>query len=58
MNVNANGWLNFRAFSSAGTYSNKSIPNTALPNSLLAVYWDDLQIRKGPEGAGAYYYLR
>ncbi len=56
INVNANGWLNFGAFPSYGTYSNKAIPNTGLPNDLLAVFWDDLQISKGPAGAGAYYY--
>lgn len=56
MNVNANGWLNFGEYPSWGTYSNEEIPNTALPNNLLAVYWDDLCIEDGPADAGVYYY--
>ncbi len=48
VNVNANGWLNFGALPSSGTYSNKQIPNTALPNDLLAVFFRSIRDRRAP----------
>jgi PKD repeat protein len=56
LNVNANGWLNFGTYPTTSTYVNSSIPNTSAPNSLLAIYWDDLYVAGGPDGAGVYYY--
>ena len=56
MNVNANGWLNFGEYPRSGTWMNRPIPYTNLPNDLLAVYWDDLVPEDGPVGSGVYYY--
>lgn len=48
--INDNGNLTFG--SGSGVYNNVSIPNTAQPNNMLAVYWDDLSVSYGH----VYYY--
>ena len=49
INVSSNGNAHFGTASNA--YSNVAIPNTANPNALLAVFWDDL----APNLGGAIY---
>lgn len=49
--ANSNGWASFS--STVGGFSNQSIPNSAEPNNLLAVFWDDLHPR---ETGHAYYW--
>ncbi|MEE9555229.1 MAG: C25 family cysteine peptidase [candidate division Zixibacteria bacterium] len=48
--INDNGNLTFDGGS--GVYNNVSIPNSAEPNNMLAVYWDDLTVSYGH----VYYY--
>jgi hypothetical protein len=49
----SNGWA---SFTSSGTvYVNVTIPNTADPNNLMAIYWDDMYMGTG-HGAAFYYY--
>jgi hypothetical protein len=36
----SNGWISFT--STVNTYNNTTIPNSAEPNNLLALFWDDL----------------
>ncbi len=48
--INDNGNLTFGGGS--GVYNNVSIPNTAQPNKMIAVYWDDLTVSDGH----VYYY--
>jgi hypothetical protein len=40
--VCTNGWLSFSATSTE--YTNQGLPNSAAPNNLLAVFWDDLNV--------------
>ncbi|MFA7330462.1 MAG: C25 family cysteine peptidase [Candidatus Delongbacteria bacterium] len=40
--VCTNGWLSFTTTTTA--YTNQGLPNTAEPNNLLAVFWDDLNV--------------
>jgi len=49
--VCSNGYVSFT--STVNPYNNTTIPNTAEPNNLLSVYWDDLNF--APRGE-AYYY--
>lgn len=49
VNVNSNGTLSFT--STATSYSNGAIPNSAFPD-MIAVFWDDLN----PSGGGAVYW--
>ncbi len=51
--VSVNGWLYFGS-SPSGWYSNQTIPNTDAPNNLLAIFWDDLDMRT--EGTVYTYY--
>ncbi|MEE9555228.1 MAG: C25 family cysteine peptidase [candidate division Zixibacteria bacterium] len=48
--INSNGNLTFSAGS--GVYNNSGIPNTADPNNMIAIYWDDLS----PQDGAVYYY--
>jgi subtilisin family serine protease len=48
--VCSNGWLSFTSTSTA--YSHQGIPNSAVPNNLLAAFWDDLN----PASSGTIYY--
>ena len=41
--VSTNGWLSFT--SSATSYSNQALPNSAAPENLIAAFWDDLHFR-------------
>lgn len=50
VNVCTNGWLSFT--STATSYTNQGIPNSADPNNLLAAFWDDLN----PNSGGTIYY--
>lgn len=52
--VNANGHLTFGPVANRSHY-NRSIPDTRLPNDLLAVWWDDLVPGYAPEGGGVFY---
>jgi bacillopeptidase F len=42
--LSTNGFLSFTALSSA-TYSNAQIPGAAVPNNMIAMFWDDLDGR-------------
>ena len=42
--VSVNGWLHFGDFTGLG-FSNQPIPSTSDPNNILAVFWDDLDMR-------------
>jgi hypothetical protein len=42
--LSTNGFLSFTALSNA-TYSNAQIPGVAVPNSMVAMFWDDLDGR-------------
>lgn len=42
--LSTNGFLSFTALSNA-TYSNEQIPGVAVPNSMVAMFWDDLDGR-------------
>jgi len=44
MTVSVNGWLHFGDFSFGG-FTNQPIPDSDAPNDLLAVFWDDLDMR-------------
>lgn len=48
--VSVNGWIHFGDYS-AGGFTNLEIPSAEEPNNLLAVFWDDLDMRE----AGAVY---
>jgi hypothetical protein len=48
-----NGWISFT--STATTYTNTAIPNTAQPNNTIAPFWDDLN--PATSSPGAIYYL-
>lgn len=48
--LSVNGWIYFGS-SPSSWFTNQSIPNTTAPNNLLAVFWDDLDMRS----AGAVY---
>ena len=52
VNVCSNGYLTFGP--KTNTYRNTGIPDTAEPNDLIAVFWDDLQPNRDP--ARVYYY--
>ncbi|MBL7032864.1 MAG: hypothetical protein ISR91_01855 [Candidatus Delongbacteria bacterium] len=45
-----NGWVSFTSTDDA--YDNQGIPDSALPNCVIAPFWDDLN----PSGAGTIYY--
>jgi hypothetical protein len=51
LNVGSNGIITFGGGSTART--NTSIPNAAIPNNMIAVWWDDLDPTKG---GNIYYY--
>jgi hypothetical protein len=53
VNVCSNGWISFT--STATTYTNVAIPNTAEPNNMIAPYWDDIDMSSSPSGAIYYY---
>jgi hypothetical protein len=53
VNVCSNGWVSFT--STATTYTNVTIPNSAEPNNMIAPYWDDLDPSSSPSGAIWYY---
>lgn len=42
--VSVNGWITFGGFTGGG-FTNTEIPNPNEPNNLLAVFWDDLDMR-------------
>ncbi len=46
MRVSVNGWITFSSYSAAG-WQNLEIPTSNDPNNLLAVFWDDLDMRNG-----------
>ncbi|HBZ01057.1 MAG TPA: hypothetical protein DEO84_07030, partial [candidate division Zixibacteria bacterium] len=48
--VCSNGWISFNSLTPE--YQNRPIPTSDEPNSLIAVYWDDLV----PDSSHAYYY--
>jgi len=48
--ISADGFLTFGVTGSAAV--NTALPDRALPNDLIAVFWDDLQVTDG----GVYYY--
>ena len=50
VNICSNGFITFT--SSSTTYSNQEIPNAGEPNTLLALFWDDLN----PNNGGTIYY--
>lgn len=50
--VNSNGFLSFT--SSSAYFSNTNIPNSADPNALIAVFWDDLYIDSALSGSITY----
>jgi len=52
LRVCSNGFASFT--STATSYTNYAIPNTAEPNNLLAMYWDDMNVSAG--GSIWYYY--
>lgn len=43
--VSVNGWVHFGDYSLDG-FSNQPIPSTDEPNSLLAVFWEDMDMRE------------
>jgi hypothetical protein len=47
--ASTNGWAGFDTYTS-GAFSNASIPTSATPNNLLAVFWDDLDCRTAGSG--------
>ena len=49
--INSNGELTFGTGSTV--YNNVGIPDPAVPNNLIAIYWDDLS----PQNGHVYYYL-
>ncbi|BAS27042.1 PKD domain-containing protein [Limnochorda pilosa] len=51
VSITSNGYLTFGS-GTRGYYTNAPIPDTALPNDLIAPFWDDLN----PEDGGAIYY--
>ena len=44
MTVSVNGWLHFGDYSFGG-FNNQPIPNEGDPSNILAVFWDDLDMR-------------
>ncbi|NBC84302.1 MAG: S8 family serine peptidase, partial [Bacteroidetes bacterium] len=44
--ISSNGFLTFTA-SDAQEYNNQQLPNTEIPNNLIAAFWDDLNPGKG-----------
>jgi len=42
--VSTNGWLSFGADPQTSAPNNASIPNTAIPNRAVYVFWDDLNL--------------
>ncbi len=44
LTVSVNGWLHFGDFTGGG-FSNQPIPNEGDPSNILAVFWDDLDMR-------------
>ena len=50
--VVTNGWQSFDVVSTSTSFSNTAIPATALPNTALYPFWDDLDLRT----AGSVYY--
>jgi len=51
LNIGSNGIITFGKGSTART--NTTFPNAAVPNNLIAIWWDDLDLRKGGH---LYYY--
>ena len=51
LNINSNGVLHFNGGSKERT--NDPIPDAAIPNNMIAIWWDDLDPRKG---GNIYYY--
>ena len=49
--ISSNGYLMFAGLFGS-SYANKPVPNSAVPNSLVAAYWDDLN----PSAGGAVWY--
>ncbi len=48
VNVSANGFLTFGdEFGSFGGFNNQQIPNTAVPNAVIAPFWYDLEPEEG-----------
>jgi hypothetical protein len=52
--VSSNGWIGFKNPNDLSYPDNTTIPSGAGPDSILAVYWDDLQSTEGNNG-GVYY---
>ena len=50
LTVNANGWISMGASSDTSTYAG-AVPTTSTPNSVLAVFWDDLAGNAGTPAA-------
>ncbi len=42
-----NGWITLDTSTTSTVYNNTSLPNAAVPNSMIAPYWDDLTLNTG-----------